>query len=101
MQTMNDIVQACAAILRLKQACPWWSPNLPLVAPLVVAFYQNEPAGGGLHVVLDDGNIEDDSVRYCVNQAAKEGDAPAELLGRVLLLMSRTQRIELYRRPKP
>jgi len=51
--------------------------------------------GGSLHIVLDDGNIEDADVRFCVEEAIKLNDRAGELLGRILLRMSRTQRLKV------
>jgi len=64
------------------------------VQPLVEAFYEldGNGAGGSLHVVLDDGNLEDDNIKYCIKYAQERADHTAELLGQVLLQMSPTQR---------
>lgn len=74
-------------------------PTVPDVAPLVQA-YREAPgngAGGSLHIVLDDQNIDDASVRFCRKWALERGDADGEALARVLLLCSKTQRLKLSR----
>lgn len=53
-------------------------------------------AGGYLHVVLDDGNLGDDSIRFCRGECAKAGDAAGVRLANVLLEMSKSQRQRLY-----
>ena len=45
---------------------------------LIKMIYRHEAAGGLLHIVLDDGNVEDDYVNYCVaavsSRAEKDGE---------------------------
>lgn len=67
---------------------------MPEVVPLVEHFYMLEGngTGGHLHVVLDDSNTADGHVHHCIEQAKEAGDASAVLLGRILRLMSDTQR---------
>lgn len=43
--------------------------------------------GGSLHIVLDDGNHERDSVQFCLNWAIREGDKAGEALARALLAL--------------
>ncbi len=90
--------QRCQAILERGT-----KPCIPEVLPLVLEFYAmpGNGVGGALHIVLDDGNVEASHVEWCVKRASEEGDVDAEILGRVLLLMSITQRTKLYMEPKP
>lgn len=67
-------------------------PTVPKVLPAVEALYTVHAAGCCLHIVLDDCNVDDDSVRYCVDNAKHDF---CRKLGRVLLLMSKTQRTKL------
>lgn len=75
-------------------------PSIVDVLPLVERYYESNPTGGYLHIVLDDGDVSDDSVRYCLNQAIDAGDLDAENIAKTLLKMSKTQRIKLYRSTK-
>jgi hypothetical protein len=72
-------------------------PNIPTVQPLVDAYYRlpYNIAGGSLHIVLEDKNVQDDSVRFCIEWAKKGGDIYGVLLGEILLRMSKTQRLKL------
>ena len=72
-------------------------PTIPEVLPLVQAYYAKpgNSCGGSLHIVLDDGNIEDGSVRFCRDWAAKHDDPDGIELAEILLRMSRTQRRKL------
>lgn len=74
-------------------------PTITEVLPLVRAYYAKpgNEAGGSLHVVLDDGNVSDDDVRFCLQQTREHGDADGVALAEKLLLMSRTQRRKLGR----
>lgn len=64
--------------------------------PLVRALYARHPCGCCLHIVLDDGNIEDGHVKFCIEFAKEENCQECIELGNKLLLMSKTQRRQLY-----
>lgn len=72
-------------------------PTIPEVVPLFLPYYRQHGAWGSLHVVLDDHNVEDHSVRYCIEWAEESGDTQGAELGRILLRMSKTQRGKLSR----
>jgi hypothetical protein len=67
------------------------------VSALVKHFYEKpgNGAGGSLHIVLDDGNIEDDSIAFCRKWAADRDDRMGVALCDVLILCSQTQRRKL------
>lgn len=69
-------------------------PTVPDVAPLVVAYYAKPEngAGGHCHIVLDDGNVTDDDVRFCLEECEREGDEDGAALMRLFLEMTKTQR---------
>lgn len=76
-------------------------PTVPEVLPLVRDLYGTEHggAGGCLHIVLDDGNVEDHSVAFCVDYAMENDCNQCESLARLLMRMSRTQRLKLVDDP--
>jgi hypothetical protein len=61
-------------------------------------------AGGSLHIVVDDTNIDDGSVQFCIDYAEQARDWTGARLGRLLALCSRTQRAKIvdrvWRAPK-
>ncbi len=72
-------------------------PRIPEVLPIMRA-YRDKPGngvGGKLHIVLDDGNVNDDSVKFCRQEAEKIGDSDGVALADLLLRMSKTQRRKL------
>lgn len=73
-------------------------PTVPEVLPLVRAYYAmpGNGVGGNLHIVLDDANVDDGSVHFCINAAREAGDTEGVKLGEVLLAMSKTQRRKLH-----
>jgi hypothetical protein len=71
-------------------------PTIPYVTPFVCAYYEDNGAGGSLHVVLDDGNVDDCFVESCIEYAKENGDDVGVKLGEILLQMSKTQRNKLY-----
>ena len=77
-------------------------PTINHVLPLVRAYYAKagNGVGGSLHIVLEDGNVTDDNVRYCLNWAREHGDTDGVRLAELLLRMSKTQRLRLFRADK-
>lgn len=57
---------------------------------LVEDFYRmpGNGAGGSLHIVLDDGNVDEDSVRFCLTYARDRDDAVGVALANVLLSLT-------------
>ena len=75
-------------------------PTVRDVVPLVEAFYglPGCGVGGALHIVLDDANLDDDSIQWCMDTADEHWSQEpecAKLLGRILLQMTKTQRRKL------
>jgi hypothetical protein len=68
-------------------------PTVPEVLPFVNELYKRHAAGCCLHVVLDDGNVEDSSVEHCIENAEHDD---CIRLAHLLRLMSKTQRKKLY-----
>jgi len=84
-------------------------PNVSEIVPLANSYhlFPGCGAGGSLHIVIDDPNFEDESIQYCIECARNPGfwvcrdhydghDEAGELLGRLLLLMSITQRRQVH-----
>lgn len=69
-------------------------PTLPEVDPIISQLYATPNGGAGccLHIVVDDGNIDDDDVAFCVQEAERREHPWCEALARVMLRMSKTQR---------
>lgn len=78
-------------------------PHVPDVLPLAVA-YLSKPGnhiGGNLHIVLEDHNCGDDSIRHCIGRCVEAGDKDGETLARKLLAMSMTGRRKVVARSRP
>ena len=71
--------------------------TIPEVLGRFVAYYKKpeNKAWGPLHLVLEDGNIEDRHVNYCLEEAKKAGDEEGAFLARTLLKMTKSQRSRL------
>lgn len=78
---------------------PPGKPTIPDVIDRFRAYFAQPSNGawGSLHIVLDDNNVDDDSVRFCIENAQQKGDVDGEALARILLRMSKTQRLKLRR----
>lgn len=90
-------------------------PTVPEVLPLVRAFLERHPAGGSLHIALDDGNLRDSDLEFCYGFAmrwpalyadhpygqpevmSEPPDHEGAGLALILLSMSPTQRRKVYR----
>ena len=75
-------------------------PSITHVMPLVKALYERWEGGVGccLHVLLDDGNVEDCFARSSIDRAIERGHVDCERLARLIYRMSWTQRRVLCRR---
>lgn len=56
----------------------------------------NNGVGGNLHIVLDDGNIHDEDIMYCIKLSKENGDEAGVNLGNMLMSASKTQRKKAY-----
>lgn len=72
-------------------------PTVLTVLPIMREFQSKKgnEVGGVYHIVLDDGNIENHHVEWCLEEAEKQNDTLAIKLGELLMKMSRTQRSKL------
>lgn len=50
---------------------------------LISAIYEISCVGGALHIVLDDGNLKDDNIQWCIDNSIKKCD---DIVERVLCL---------------
>ena len=72
-------------------------PTIPEVIDDFRAYKAIHLAWGSLHIVLDDNNVTEPDVQFCVDLAIETGDVEGERLARLLLQMSTTQRRKLGR----
>jgi hypothetical protein len=71
---------------------------------IIVAYYQlpGNEVGGPLHVVTDDGNVDDHSIEFSIDIAEREGNETAVAVGKMLLAMApdeRTLAVAWYNNP--
>lgn len=66
--------------------------TVPEVLPLAKHIYRRTFVGCCLHIVLDDLNVRDSHVVFCVDQARREGHGDCETLALLLLRMTKSQR---------
>ena len=72
-------------------------PTIPEVRDRFVAYYRKHPTWGVLHIILEDFNVSDSDVRWCIEHAKEIGDRDGAELGSILLQMSKTQRMKMAR----
>lgn len=71
-------------------------PDVLPVAKEYVALPQNS-VGGSLHIVLEDDNIDNHSVDFCIQWAKDHGDEAGVRLGEMIRRLTITQRKKLVR----
>ncbi len=71
-------------------------PTVPEVLPLVQAIYERHCAGCCLHILTDDGNVEQSSADFCLARAQEAGHADCLGAAEMLVQMSSTQRTKIY-----
>lgn len=69
------------------------------VAKQIAAYYAKpgNGAGGHCHIVLDDENIRDDHVQWCLERCEQEADPDGASIMRIFLGMKRTARLKAIR----
>lgn len=65
------------------------------VLPLAQAIYDRSCVGCCAHIVLDDGNVRDSDVKFCLEQAMRKGHEDCLELCKALTVLSKTQRLKL------
>lgn len=72
-------------------------PTVPELRPRLQAYLDvpGNSCGGSLHIVVDDGNCDDSSVRFCIEYAEEHGDTEGAAIAREMLRMSKTQRAKV------
>lgn len=75
---------------------PWTCP-IDKLLELCKWYYSYHGAGGSLHIVLDDGNLQDTHVDFCIDYSI---NANFDIIGHYLALLIRTltedERVVLY-----
>ncbi len=66
------------------------------VNKLCEEYYKYHPAGGPLHVVLDDGNLTTDNIIFCLEEVFNDGDCLGTRIAIELLKMKCDDRVWLY-----
>jgi hypothetical protein len=67
-----------------------------IAAPFWRAIYKRKLDGCCLHVAIDDGNLDNRSITWCLQEACDAGHRDCAHLAQLLLAMSMTQRKKAY-----
>lgn len=70
--------------------------RLEFISELIAYYYTYEGVGGALHIVLDDGNLEDDPIHWCIKYAQEHKDYLAIAIGKYLLDLELWEREAMY-----
>lgn len=94
----DDLEAAIEQVENLTGMRTMSKPTVPEVMPLVKDYYATPGnlAGGNLHIVIEDGNIRNDDIEWCLDKSKKNGDDKGVEICELLLLMSKTQRRKIY-----
>ena len=68
--------------------CKYYNPAMDDLKYLCDLFYAMPDcqAGGFLHIMLDDDNIDDDSILYCLKECYTNPNHPSSILGAVICM---------------
>ena len=72
---------------------------IPIVEVLTGLIYDQHSAGCCMHIVTDDGNIEDEHVRFCHTQAVRADHFHCAALAALLLTIPESMRNEAMQVP--
>ena len=71
--------------------------KLRFVLPDLISFYyETEITGGNLHIVLDDGNVEDGNIYFCQQEAESANDRLGYLIATILRSFTEEEREYMY-----
>lgn len=75
------------------------TPSIEEVFPIMAAYVAMEghSTGGNLHIVLDDGNLEQHHIHWCNGYACAVGDKEGRLLAYLLAEMDVIDLVDLHR----
>jgi len=78
----------------IRQDVDWLSQFIALCKK----YYQDPRfgCGGSLHIVLDDGNLEDSSVSWCAGYACAQNDGAGQQIADLMEIMTYKQREKIY-----
>lgn len=82
--------------------CIYWVSEIEELSRLIGKLYETEGAGGALHIVVDDGNLDDDCIKSCIDycNSEEEKDDPSKELcleiAHKMLKLTYEQRVLLY-----
>ena len=60
-------------------------------------YYESEPTGGALHIVLEDGNLQKNHIQWCAGYAAGCQDYEAVDIANLMIAMTMKQKTKLYK----
>lgn len=66
--------------------CDYYTPHLQTMKEYIGCLYRLEGccSGGLLHILLDDDNIDDDSVLYCLTECIKHPEREESKIGKLI-----------------
>jgi len=68
----------------------------PIIKELIQYYYRTNNAGGNCHVVLDDGNLEVDTIQFCLEECKNANDCMGSLIMETLLEFAEEERETMF-----
>lgn len=68
------------------------------VMPLVLALYKARNSACCLHIVLENNNIDNSHIEFCLDTAFKAQHLDCSLLAKILMQMTKTQRLKISKK---
>lgn len=68
------------------QRCKYYTPHLETIKEYIGCLYRLDgcSSGGMLHVLLDDDNIDDDGILFCLQECLKHPEREEAVIGRLI-----------------
>lgn len=66
------------------------------VQHMLLRYGERNMGWGNLHVVLEDGNLEDENIKYCLQSALDDLDGDGAVIANWLLKLSEEERSRVY-----
>lgn len=64
------------------------------LAVLIKDYYKNNPSGGNCHIVLDDYNVRDSDIKFCMNECINNNDVDGLTIMIAMGRMKKTARLK-------
>jgi len=92
------MIHDCTELDKLKKAILKNKNWFEYFIKLCKEYYEKEPTGGSLHIVLEDGNLEHHNIHWCSGYAAGVEDNEGYEIADLMLGMTMPQKTRVWKK---